>query len=138
MTNLNPKIWGPHAWFFIDSVVIGLPDNISNELQIQLKYFFVSMSFLLPCESCRLHFTNYLKTTNIDFSTKTKVLKWVNNIHNNVRKNNKTKNISLEKTIQYYNSIYNQKTEFYDVFFLSLFVVGLLFIIKFILFPITN
>jgi hypothetical protein len=25
--NLNPKIWGPSGWFFIDSIVLSYPDN---------------------------------------------------------------------------------------------------------------
>ena len=47
MINLNPKIWGPHAWFFIESIAIGLPDTIPIETQNELKHFFISISFLL-------------------------------------------------------------------------------------------
>ena len=53
MTNLNPKIWGPHAWFFIESIVIGLPDKITNELQNELKHFFISISSLIKSSSIR-------------------------------------------------------------------------------------
>jgi len=30
-TNLNPNIWGPKTWFFIDSIILSYPDNPSNE-----------------------------------------------------------------------------------------------------------
>lgn len=137
MTNLNPTIWGPYAWFFIESTIIGLPDIVPVELQNELKHFFISISFLLPCETCRNHFSEYIKTTDImsvDFSTKTKVLIWVNNIHNAVRKQNKNKTISLTKTIQYYNSKYNleTKTSYNDIFILCVFIILILIILKYI------
>jgi len=140
MINLNPKIWGPHAWFFIESVVIALPDTIPIEIQNELKHFFISISFLLPCETCRNHFAEYIKNTdimNIDFSTKKKVLTWINNIHNDVRKRNKCKNITVDKTIKYYNEKYNieTKSSYLDMFFIAIFIIGLLVIIKYIFFP---
>lgn len=143
MVNLNPQIWGPHAWFFIESIVIGLPDKISTELQNELKHFFISVSFLLPCETCRNHFSEYVKSTdimNIDFSTKAQVLTWINSIHNNVRKRNKCKTVSIEKTIQYYNSEYNPKTKssYLDIFFLVLFIIGIGLLIKYLYFKSTE
>jgi len=139
MINLNPKIWGPHGWFFIESVVIGLPDKIPLEIQNELKHFFISISFLLPCETCRQHFSEYIKSTDImgvDFSTKIQVLTWINTVHNNIRKKNKSKPINIEKTIQYYNSKYNikTKTSYVDIFLLGIFIIGLVFLIKYLYF----
>ena len=148
MINLNPKIWGPHAWFFIESIAISLPDTITLETQNELKHFFISISFLLPCETCRNHFSEYIKKTdimNIDFSTKTKVLTWINNIHNEVRKRNKCKTIPIDKTVKYYNEKYNieTKSSYVDIFFVGLFIIGLLVLIKYLFFnntsnPISN
>jgi hypothetical protein len=72
----------------------------------------------------------------VDFSTKIKVLTWVNTVHNNIRKKNKTKPINIEKTIQYYNSKYNikTKTSYIDIFLLGIFIIGLLFLIKYLYF----
>lgn len=139
MINLNPTIWGPHAWFFIESIAISLPDSIPLETQNELKHFFISISFLLPCETCRNHFSEYVKKTdlmNIDFSTKTKVLIWINNIHNEVRKRNKCKNIPIDKTIKYYNEKYNIETKnsYLDLFLIGIFIIGLILVIKYIYF----
>ena len=141
MINLNPEIWGPHAWFFIESIVIALPENISIELQNELKHFFISISLLLPCEACRFHFSESIKKTdimNINFSTKTKVLEWLNKIHNNVRKRTKNASISTQDTIKYYNSKYNieTKTSYLDIFLLIIFIGIILFILKYFYFPI--
>ena len=29
--NINSDIWGPKAWFFIDSAILGYPDNPTPE-----------------------------------------------------------------------------------------------------------
>ena len=53
--NLNPNIWGPHAWFFLESIAIGYPDNPTKEEKIKAKNFFLLLesllSFFLPTSS---------------------------------------------------------------------------------------
>ena len=41
--NLNPDIWGPRAWFFLESAVIGYPENPTKEDKLQAKKFFLSL-----------------------------------------------------------------------------------------------
>jgi len=139
MINLNPKIWGPHAWFFIDSIIISLPNIIDNTLQNEIKHFLLSLSTILPCEKCRYHFSGYLKETdlpNIDFSTKDKVIKWINTLHNQVNNRNNTKNISIDNMIKYYNNIYNieTKSSYLHIFLLLLFIIFIIFLIKYFYF----
>jgi hypothetical protein len=140
MINLNSKIWGPPGWFFIESIAISLPDNITFILQNEIKHFFIALSSLLPCEKCRYHFSDYIKKTdmmNIDFSTKKNVLKWVNNLHNQIRKRNNSSTISLEKTLKYYDSQYNiqSKTSYIDIFYIMIFTFIVFLLIKFLYFP---
>jgi hypothetical protein len=135
MINLDSKIWGPHGWFFIESIVIALPENISPSLQKELKHFFISLSSLLPCEKCRYHFLKYIKKTNImdiDFSKKDKVLKWINTVHNEIRKRNGSNTISIEKTIKYYDDKYNTKikTSFKDILYIIIFIIIILLLLR--------
>ena len=135
MINLDSTIWGPHAWFFIESITIALPENISLDLQKELKNFFISFSSLLPCEKCRYHFSKYIKKTdiiNIDFSKKEKVLKWVNTIHNDIRKRNGSDIINIEKTIKYYDNKYNSKMliSFKNILYIILFIIIILLLKK--------
>jgi glycosyltransferase involved in cell wall biosynthesis len=58
--NLNPKIWGPHAWFFLDSIILSLPNKLNNEQKIIYKNFFTSLQYILPCELCREHYKENL------------------------------------------------------------------------------
>jgi hypothetical protein len=137
MINLNSTIWGPHAWFFIDSIAISLPNKISLSLQNELKHFFIALSVLLPCEKCRYHFTEYIKKTNImniDFSTKDRVLKWINNLHNSIRTRNKQKNINVVNTIKYYDNVYSSKTSYTNIFYIVLFIIIIIILIKYFYF----
>lgn len=139
MINLNSNVWGPHAWFFIESITIALPDNISSSLQNELKHFFFSFSYLLPCEKCRYHFSEYIKKTNmmkIDFSKKEKVLKWINTIHNEIRKRNGSETINIEKTVKYYDNQYNiaTKTSYKDIFYIIIFIIIIIFLLKYFYF----
>ena len=129
--NLNPKIWGPHAWFFIDSILLSLPSELDKNLQQQLKNFFISFSVLLPCNICRNHFLKYMNETdliNYDFSNKDKIIIWVNNLHNIIRKSNNSKEISINNMYKYYISKYSN-TKNNNYYYLIIIILLILIII---------
>lgn len=110
--NLNPKIWGPHAWFFLDSIMLSLPNKLSNEQKNIYKNFFTSLQYILPCEGCRNHYTENLKKyplTDQILSNKENMIKWLLNVHNNIRKENKTIPISIRQFFEYYYKQYDEK-----------------------------
>jgi hypothetical protein len=110
--NLNPKVWGPHAWFFLDSIMLSLPNKLNNEQKNIYKNFFTSLQYILPCEGCRNHYTENLKKyplTDQILSNKENMIKWLLNIHNNVRQENKTIPISIRQFFEYYYKQYDEK-----------------------------
>jgi hypothetical protein len=110
--NLNPNVWGPHAWFFLDSIVLSLPNNLSYEQKNIYKNFFTSLKDILPCEGCREHFKqNLIKfpLTDTILSKKENIIKWLLSIHNNIRKNDEKKTqISIKQFFEYYNKQYDK------------------------------
>jgi hypothetical protein len=133
--NLNPKIWGPHAWFFIDSIALSLPPHLDNNLQQQLKNFFISFSLLLPCESCKNHFSDYMKKTNLinyDFSTKDNVIFWINNLHNIIRISNNSNQFSINSMYQFYINKYSNYYNYYNYNYYIFIILLLISIIFFI------
>jgi hypothetical protein len=110
--NLNPKVWGPHAWFFLDSIMLSLPNKLNNEQKNIYKNFFTSLQYILPCEGCRNHYTENLKKyplTDQILSNKENMIKWLLNIHNSVRQENKTIPISIRQFFEYYYKQYDEK-----------------------------
>lgn len=57
--NLDPKVWGPVAWRFIDYIVMGYPVNAPMEEQMAMERFISALGNALPCEKCRVNFTRY-------------------------------------------------------------------------------
>lgn len=113
--NLNPNVWGPHGWFFIDSIVLSLPNNLSYEQKNIYKNFFISLQYVLPCAACREHYKQNLiefPLTDAILSKKENMIKWILNIHNNVRKKDENKiEISVKQFFEYYNKEYDENNK---------------------------
>ena len=85
--NFNPNIWGPKAWFFIDTIVLSYPNNPTNENKITYKNFLYQLKNVLPCESCRNHYSNSIKDIPLSsyyLSSRNNLIEWIINIHNKV------------------------------------------------------
>lgn len=84
--------WGPLYWYFFHSVLNTYPDeptNIDKEVFGNGILLFVK---LVPCSSCRHHFTLILKSTPVKLANRSELRKWGINVHNKV-------NIRLKKNI---------------------------------------
>lgn len=123
--NLSPKVWGPYAWFFLDSIVLSLDEKNIDKY----KAFFEQLQYVLPCGACRSHFGEYLRENPLMYvDTRDKFIVWINNLHNMVRKRNGSKPRSIKQVIAFYNSQYNNSNFIpYCTISLSLLIFVLLF-----------
>jgi len=114
--DLNPKIWGPKAWFFIDSVIIGYSNNPSDKDKNIMRQFMLSLLYLLPCRKCRKKYHKHLEKhplSNDILSSRKLLFKWFNNIHNNIRLSNKKNIIKLQAIVTYYALQYSIKIQLF-------------------------
>ena len=109
--NLEPKVWGPKAWFFLESIAIGYPENPTQYDINNAKQFYASLGNMLPCEKCRENFKkhsiNYPLTDDV-LSSNEKLFKWTVDIHNIAKRHHKR---SYEETFQYYMNAYDDKSK---------------------------
>ena len=109
--NFNPKIWGPSGWFFIDSIVLSYPDNPTYEDKNIYKTFLLSLKNVLPCHSCRVHYTENLMSIPLSdyyLSSKVKLIEWIIKMHNKIKMINKNTNlITFDSFLEYYEKAYN-------------------------------
>jgi hypothetical protein len=90
------------------AVALTYPDNPSPEQKEAAAHFFSSLQYLLPCESCKLNFTNELKMFSLKnaLESKQKLNQWLTDLHNSV-------NVRLKKTVmspdQVLDYIFNNK-----------------------------
>lgn len=106
-TNIDPHIWGPHAWFTIDTILLTYPVNPTSDDITNYKNFILNLQYVLPCQSCRNHYTEYINNnplTDEIMGNKVNLLKWMLNLHNKIRGNNI---ITFNDFINYYDSKIN-------------------------------
>tara|TARA_B100000575_G_scaffold288338_1_gene288182 strand:- start:944 stop:1348 length:405 start_codon:yes stop_codon:yes gene_type:complete len=81
----NPKIWGPKAWFFIETIILSYPDNPTLNDKTTFKNFFNSLAYILPCRKCRYNYKNHIKSYPLNdkiLSNKNNLIDWIVKIHN--------------------------------------------------------
>jgi cytidine deaminase len=94
--------WGNRQWYWYHLISYTAPEQIDLPIQkiyIDLLYY---MTKLLPCSKCYNHFKEHVKKYPINFSSRNNMIKWFNNMHNEV-------NLSLNKphmTLEDANNIY--------------------------------
>ena len=55
-SDIDPKIWGPPAWLFIDSVFKSFPVSASIQDQKWMVDFLTVLGDALPCQQCRFNY----------------------------------------------------------------------------------
>jgi hypothetical protein len=104
--NINSNIWGPKAWFFLDSVILSYPLNPSYDDKKNFKDFYSLLGEMLPCAKCRVHYTefkNKFPLTDEILSNKNKLINWFLKLHNNIRlKFQEKTEITLQDYYEYY------------------------------------
>ncbi len=66
--NIKPCFWGKNVWNTINNVISVYPENPTNDDIEAIKYFFLSLKNLLPCESCRISYSNFITLPETDVS----------------------------------------------------------------------
>jgi Mitochondrial sulfhydryl oxidase involved in the biogenesis of cytosolic Fe/S proteins len=122
MTKINPKVWGPHAWKFLESVVEGYGKNPSYEDMVNFRDFFELLQDTLPCPVCRDNFRKHLRNyplTKSVLQNKYTLMHWLNKIRRavdettrNYGQNYYSNNYS-NNNYKYYDN-YNYKRDKYD------------------------
>ena len=126
---MEPNIWGEKAWFFLHTITLSLPENISENLQKDIYIYFSLLQKLLPCPSCKDNYKKHLVKYPLNNRLKTKkdVVSWLVDIHNEVNKMNNKSIMSYKDVITYYKNEYGFigkiKKYYKDVIILILLII---------------
>lgn len=103
--NLDPKIWGPHYWFFLHTVAMCYP-NYPNDVTKKKYYDFIqNLPMFIPIEEIASYFTKLLDQYPIQpyLDNRESFIRWVWFIHNKINKKLEKPDISLnEFYLKYY------------------------------------
>ena len=92
MTYLDPKIWGPHYWFFLHTISMSYPIHPNAVTKKKYYDFVQNIPLFIPVESMAGEFSKLLDQYPVQpyLDNKESFIRWMWFIHNKI-------NIKLEK-----------------------------------------
>ena len=133
---MDPKVWGPKAWFFLHSVTMAYPVKPSQTEQQEMYDFFQNLSKILPCYKCRKHFQMNINKFPLQDAIKSRdeLVKWLIDVHNSVNEATGKPKESYKSMIKQINDEYKNggklktKKIFNNTNF-SLLIIGIIFLL---------
>ena len=115
MKREGPDAWGPHAWKFLHYVSLGYSENPTNEEKQKYKLFFMLLKDVLPCSTCRKHYSDnldILPLTDDNLSSRDNLVKWVIDLHNIVNKMKNKPIISYDQAIELITNNFEENNDY--------------------------
>lgn len=125
---MDPKIWGPPAWKFLDIIILNYPQNPTENDKVIYKSFFESLKNILPCGACKQHYALNLQKyplTDIRLQSRTNMIYWFLDIHNSVNIMQGKKTISYSDFINKHTIVDNKMNY---IIYISCFIIILIMI----------
>lgn len=86
--SMDPRVWGPHGWFFLHSIAANYPNKPTAKNRKDYYNFFMSVGKVLPCKVCQSNYAKHFVILPIQLSNRRKLLRWTYDMHDLVRKSN--------------------------------------------------
>ena len=121
MCDLDPKIWGPHYWFFLHTIAMSYP-VYPNAVTKKKYYDFVqNIPLFIPVESMAGEFSKLLDQYPVQpyLDNKESFIRWMWFIHNKINQKLEKPQISLNefyvKYYEEYKPINEKMSEYYKI-----------------------
>ena len=119
MTYLDPKIWGPHYWFFIHTVAMTYPIRPNAVTKKKYYEFIQNLPLFIPVESMSGEFSKlidkYPVTPYLD--NRESLIRWTHFIHNKINQKLEKPQISLSDFyIKYYEEYKSQNVKLVEYY----------------------
>ena len=111
MTYLDPKIWGPHYWFFIHTVAMTYPIRPNAVTKKKYYEFIQNLPLFLPVEQISGEFSKLIDKYPITpyLDNRDSFVRWMHFIHNKINEKLEKPQISLnEFFVKYYDEYKTQ------------------------------
>lgn len=128
---MDPELWGPHVWAAIHLIALGSPEKFDSASASGYKVFIQNLPYVIPCNTCREHFLEYLTKSPPAFTGRAEFFEWTVKFHNAVNVRLGKPVVELEtarkKWLEPHGS--NQKNNWKMAFFILLAVFILMILI---------
>jgi len=108
---MKPEIWGPAFWFVIHTLTFNYPENPSYLEKRNHYDFFRILQYMLPCETCRKHYTAYFQENPIEIHLESRLsfIQWAINLHNSVNRRKGSREYSFADVQKEYDTTYTSQ-----------------------------
>ena len=118
---LDPKIWGPHYWFFLHTVAMTYPHHPNAVTKKKYYEFVQNLPLFIPVEEISKEFEKMIDLYPITpyLDNRDSFIRWTHFIHNKINEKLEKPQITLNDFfVQYYNEYKSQNeklAEFYKL-----------------------
>jgi hypothetical protein len=105
MTKLDPKVWGPHYWFFLHTITMSYPLRPNSITKKKYYEFIQNIPMFIPVETIATHFSKLLDEYPVTpyLDTRDSFIRWMHFIHNKINQRLEKPQISLNQFyVNYY------------------------------------
>lgn len=107
---VSPKKWGPPLWFVIHMFALMYPSKPTAAQRLEVINFFRGLQPVLPCDWCKKHFAEELKTVDRSvFDTRDTLFEWTVKFHDKV--SDRTHSKQPRHTVNYWRTYYKKAAE---------------------------
>jgi hypothetical protein len=106
-TYLDPKIWGPHYWFFLHTVALSYPQHPNSVTKKKYYEFIQNLPLFIPIDTISKEFEQLIEKYPVTpyLDNRKSFLHWTHFIHNKINeKLEKPKKTLNDFLIEYYDS----------------------------------
>lgn len=111
MSYLDPKIWGPHYWFFLHTIAVTYPHNPNSVTKKKYYDLIQNLHIFLPIETIATDFSKLLEQYPITpyLDNRESLSRWSWFIHNKINEKLEKPKITIEEFYHQYYANYKPK-----------------------------
>jgi hypothetical protein len=118
---LDPKVWGPHYWFFLNTVAMTYPHHPNTVTKKKYYEFIQNLPLFIPVEQISSDFSKLIEKYPISpyLDNRDSFVRWIHFIHNKINEKLEKPTISLNEFFLKYYDQYKSKdvklVEYYKI-----------------------
>jgi hypothetical protein len=119
MTNLDPKVWGPHYWFFLHTIAMTYPHHPNTITKKKYYEFIQNLPLFLPVEIISGEFSKLIDKYPIApyLDNRDSFIRWIHFIHNKINQKLEIPEVSLNDFfIKYYEQYKSQDVKMVEYY----------------------
>jgi hypothetical protein len=112
---LDPKVWGPHYWFFLHTIAMTYPHYPSTVTKKKYYEFIQNLPLFIPVEEISSEFSKLIDKYPITpyLDNRDSFVRWMHFIHNKINEKLEKPTISLNDFfVKYYNEYKSKDIKF--------------------------